>query len=60
MAICHLCTYMYIYVTQLTYPVATNLLNIFDLINLLLGAANLTHEDGKLIFQVIITLATNA
>ena len=56
MAICHLCTY----VTQLTYPVATNLLNIFDLINLLLGAANLTHEDGKLIFQVIITLPTNA
>ena len=51
---------LYIYVTQLTYPVATNLLNIFDLINLLLGAANLTHEDGKLIFQVIITLATYA
>ena len=38
--------------------VAPNLRDIFDLINLLLGATNLTSEDGKLIFQVIMTLAT--
>ena len=30
--------------------------SIVEMINLLSGATNLTHEDGKLIFQVMMTL----
>ena len=41
---------------KLLHLLAVSLLHILERINLLLGATNLTHEEGKLIFQVKMTL----